>query len=212
MAQEQWMTNAAIGSQPPADESPLVRSAKETAWRLLGANEERLRHSAAVAARAHSLADTVPDDQRDLLVAAAWLHDVGYAEALRDTGFHPVDGARFLRSTRWEPSVCDLVAHHSGSRFVAVIRGLDSQLAEFAWAQNAVSDALTIADQTIGPNGRPLSLEDRMQDMLDRHGPDSPNARAHPQRRAYFRAALERVSSRLAGSEPDPVQVQALRV
>lgn len=190
----------------------MLRSAKQTACRLLGANQERLRHSAAVAARAHSLADAVPDDQRNLLVAAAWLHDVGYAEALGDTGFHPVDGARFLRSTRWEPSVYDLVAHHSGSRFVAVLGGLDSQLAEFAWTQNALSDALTIADQTIGPNGRPVSLEDRMQDMLDRHGPDSPNARAHPQRRAYFRAAFERVSSRLASSDAGREHVEAVRV
>jgi putative nucleotidyltransferase with HDIG domain len=212
MAQEQWMTNAAIGSEQPADESPLVRSARAAAFRLLMANPERLRHSAAVAARAHSLADAVPDDQRDLLVAAAWLHDVGYAEALRDTGFHPLDGARFLRSARWESRVCDLVAHHSGSRFLALLRGLESQLAEFDWAQDPVSDALTIADQTVGPNGRPLSLEDRMQDMLDRHGPDSPNARAHPQRRAYFRAAFERVSSRLADSGSGSVQGEAVRV
>ena len=108
--------------------------------------------------------------------------------------------------------MCDLVAHHSGSRFLALLRGLESQLAEFDWAQDPVSDALTIADQTIGPNGRPLSLEDRMQDMLDRHGPDSPNARAHPQRLAYFRAAFERVSSRLADSGSGSVQGEAVRV
>lgn len=33
----------------------------------------------------------------DLLVAAATLHDVGYAPRLAVTGFHPLDGARFLR-------------------------------------------------------------------------------------------------------------------
>ena len=31
-------------------------------------------------------------------MAAAWLHDIGYAEELLDTGFHPLDGARFLAS------------------------------------------------------------------------------------------------------------------
>ena len=55
---------------------------------------------------------------------------------LKETGFHPLDGARFLRSTRWEPAVCDLVAHHSGNRFVATVRGLSGELAEFARAQN----------------------------------------------------------------------------
>jgi hypothetical protein len=32
-------------------------------------------------------------------VAAAWLHDIGYAPAIAEsgTGFHPLDGARYLR-------------------------------------------------------------------------------------------------------------------
>ena len=33
----------------------------------------------------------------DDLVAAAWLHDIGYAPELVETGFHPLDGARYLR-------------------------------------------------------------------------------------------------------------------
>ena len=34
----------------------------------------------------------------ELLVAAAFLHDVGYAPSLNRLGFHPVDGARFFGS------------------------------------------------------------------------------------------------------------------
>jgi hypothetical protein len=36
-----------------------------------------------------------------------------------------------------------------------------------------------------------------MSDMLERHGPDSANARAHPQREPYLRAAADRVAKRL---------------
>lgn len=201
------MTIHAVGSRQVTDGSLLVLSARETARRLLAESPERLRHSAGVAARAESLTAAVPDDQRSLLVAAAWLHDVGYAASLHDTGFHPIDGARFLRSARWDGALCNLVAHHSGSRFVAAARGLDGALGEFAWAQDAVSDALTVADQTIGVNGTPLSLEARMRDMLDRHGPASANAQTHPQRRAYFQAAFERVSRRLAAASLDLLQV-----
>jgi hypothetical protein len=143
------MTTHAVGSRQVSDASLLVASARETARRLLGESPERLRHSAGVAARAESLASAVPDDRRSFLVAAAWLHDVGYAESLHDTGFHPVDGARFLRSAHWDGGICNLVAHHSGSRFVAAARGLGGDLAEFDWAQDPVSDALTVADQTI---------------------------------------------------------------
>ena len=40
----------------------------------------------------------LPAEDADLLVAAALLHDVGYAPSLNRLGFHAVDGARFLRA------------------------------------------------------------------------------------------------------------------
>jgi hypothetical protein len=178
-----------------------VRAAQALAHRMLAAVPERVLHSAAVAARAVSLAGAVADDEVNLLVASAWLHDIGYSPALQDTGFHPVDGARFLRSMDWGRRLCGLVAHHSGSRFVAPHRGLDAALDEFPHVQDAVSDALTVADQAVGPHGRRFSLEERMVDMLRRHGPESPQAKAHPERSAYIRAAARRVEARL-GAPP----------
>jgi hypothetical protein len=40
-------------------------------------------------------------------------------------------------------------------------------------------------------------VEERMSDMLRRHGPNSPNALAHPLRERYIRAAATRVAERL---------------
>jgi hypothetical protein len=34
----------------------------------------------------------------------------------------------------------------------------------------ALSDAVTVADQTAGPHGVPMSISARMDDMLARHG------------------------------------------
>jgi HD superfamily phosphodiesterase len=102
----------------------LVSAARDLAYRVLEDNPERTRHSAGVAARAATLSAAVPKQATSLLVAAAWLHDIGYSAGLRDTAFHPLDGARYLRSMGWDPLVCDLVAHHSGSRFVAELKGL----------------------------------------------------------------------------------------
>lgn len=179
----------------------MVSAAREVVYRVFDDNPERLAHSAGVAARAASLTDAVPEADAGLLIAAAWLHDIGYAPRLRDTGFHPIDGARYLRLTGWDASVCDLVAHHSGSRFVAPYRGVDAELREFTYRESPVADALTVADQTIGPNGKSLSVSDRLRDMLERHGPHSASARAHDEREAYIRAALERVSRRLHTAE-----------
>ncbi|HEX3648664.1 MAG TPA: HD domain-containing protein, partial [Pseudonocardiaceae bacterium] len=53
--------------------------------------------------------DLLPGDERELLVAAALLHDVGYAKPLARSGFHPLDGAWFLTDAGVPPRVCALV-------------------------------------------------------------------------------------------------------
>lgn len=42
--------------------------------------------------------------------AAALLHDIGYAPDLVDTGFHPIDGALYLKSIDAPRRIVDLVA------------------------------------------------------------------------------------------------------
>lgn len=51
--------------------------------------------------RAAELAVTVPADDRSILIAAAWLHDIGYAPGIQETGFHPLDGGLYLRRAGW---------------------------------------------------------------------------------------------------------------
>ncbi|MFE5706514.1 hypothetical protein [Rhodococcus koreensis] len=41
-----------------------------------------------------------------------------------------------------------------------------------------------------------MSLDQRLREKLDRHGPDSPTARACPQREPHLRAAADRVEQR----------------
>src|SRR6185436_16506541 len=130
--------------------------------------------------RAAQLATTVAVADRELLVAAAWLHDVGYGEAAVDTGFHPLDGARLLDRDGWPRRIACLVAHHSGADFLAAAHGMSGPLRDFVFELSPVSDALTYADQTTGPTGESMTMAARMADMLRRHGPDSANARVHP--------------------------------
>ena len=56
----------------------------------------RWAHTQGVAATARGLAPVLGPDA-DLVTAAAWLHDIGYAPDVAATGFHPLDGARHLR-------------------------------------------------------------------------------------------------------------------
>ncbi len=162
---------------------------------------ERLRHTAGVADRAAELAGTVVDELGDLLVAAAWLHDIGYSRLAVDTGFHPLDGARLLGRLGWPDRISALVAHHSGARFVAERLGLAAELSRYPDERSALSDALTYADQITGPDGRPLPIEQRMAEMLTRHGPSSVNAAAHPERGPYLLAVAGRVRRRYRRSD-----------
>jgi hypothetical protein len=178
---------------------PLVSKARRLAKQVLRAPQpERWRHSRGVAHRAQRLAATVQNRDRPTLVAAAWLHDIGYAKALRVTGFHPLDGAIYLRDKGWPARVCALVAHHSGARFVPDDRGFAPILAEFEFEDDAISDALTYADQTIGPGGKPMTITYRIAEAITRHGPDSPNARARVNRIPHLLEVADRVEQRLA--------------
>jgi hypothetical protein len=163
-----------------------VDAAERLAFDLLGQSGDRWSHTRAVAARAAEAALVLPAEQRPTLIAAAWLHDIGYVACVRDTGFHPLDGARHLERRGWPPVIAGLVAHHSGARFVAAVRRLDDELADFAdpmFSRGPIADALTWADQTTSSTGQTVDLGSRMADMLARHGPDSPNAVAHSVRR-----------------------------
>jgi len=173
----------------------LVRDARRLAQTLLAGLPERWRHTAGVAARAEEVALPGEADSQ-ALVAAAWLHDIGYAEQVRDTGFHPLDGGLHLRAHGWPDRVACLVAHHSEAMCIAEVWGLAERLAEFPREDSAVADALSYADQTVGPAGRVMEFDERLADMLRRHGPDSPNARAHGSRAPLLRAAVRRVESR----------------
>ena len=180
-------------------DAALVRNARDLARRLLRRPlPQRWLHTQGVANRAAELAGTVRKKDRPVLIAAAWLHDIGYAPDIQETGFHPLDGAMYLSRHGWDDRLVALVAHHSGSRFVAQERGFGAMMTEFNFEDSPVSDALTYADQTVGPHGRRMTVPYRIAEAITRHGPDSPNARARVDRVPYLLAAAERVEQRHA--------------
>ena len=174
-----------------------VDTARMLARSVLAALADRWQHTTGVAERAEELAVTVHPSERDLLVSAAWLHDIGYGAMARDTGFHALDGALFLERLGWPGRSCALVAHHSGAWFVACAQGLQHALDRFVREQSPVSDALAYADQTTGPVGQRLPIRQRMAEAVARHGADSPQARVVHLRQDHLIAVADRVQRRL---------------
>jgi putative nucleotidyltransferase with HDIG domain len=133
--------------------------------------ERRWQHVQAVAAKAVRLRSGL-NGYADLVCAAAWLHDIGYAPQLRDTGFHPIDGARELRRLGADETLCGLVAHHSGARHEARLRGLATELDEFRDEPGPGRDALWYCDMTTGPAGATVSFAERLVEIRHRYGID----------------------------------------
>ena len=175
----------------------------ELARRLLAGLSDRWDHTREVAARARSVAGAVRDEDRRLLVDAAWLHDIGYSPEIARTGFHPLDGARYLMSIGASGDLVGAVAHHSCARFEAEERGLASELEAFPAPSEAVMDALAYADMTTGPTGRGVSIEDRLTEILERYGPDDPVHRAISRARIDLVTAVRRTEIRLAAKAAD---------
>jgi predicted hydrolase (HD superfamily) len=158
----------------------------------------RWRHSLGVAERARSLSPILRDDA-ELLEAAAVLHDVGYSPAIAATGFHPLDGARFLQDQEQaDERVVRLVAYHSCALLEAEERGLRHELeSEFQLERPDLVDALIYCDMTTTPDGTQTTSVERLDEIVQRYGPDTIVGRFIQRAAPEIHAAVERVESRL---------------
>ena len=176
----------------------LVQRARQVAESRLAPLTTRLAHVRGVAAAAQGLVTRVDSTEAEALVAAAWLHDVGYAPSVRSSGFHPVDGAGFVQVEGFPAVVVSLVAYHTGAVFEARERGLSEALGEFAQPTQLLLDLLTCADMQTGPDGSPIRPQDRVSEILSRYGEGDPVHRAITYSAPSLLAAVARAEA-LAG-------------
>jgi hypothetical protein len=172
--------------------------AEELAERLLAeALPNRWAHSRGVGRKAHKLR-TLAGEHADVLEAAAFLHDIGYAPTVRDTGFHPLDGARYLRDHTDAPALlCTLVANHTCALIEAAERGLDDALArEFPIGEEpegTLVAAITHCDLSVGPTGLAMTAEARVEEILSRYRPGDPVHRAIERARPTLLEQYDRI-------------------
>ncbi|MER6101781.1 HD domain-containing protein [Streptomyces sp. NPDC001832] len=160
----------------------------------------RWAHSQGVARRAAELTEVLGNDS-DLLASAAVLHDVGYAPRIAVTGFHPLDGARFLRDIHAaDGRLVRLVANHSLALLEAEERGLRDVLeAEFPLPDDqGLVDALVYCDMTTTPHGDRTTAKERVAEISGRYGADSVVGRFIRRAAPEIFAAAARVEASLA--------------
>ncbi|WP_093838602.1 HD domain-containing protein [Streptomyces aidingensis] len=165
---------------------------------LAGPLPRRWAHSQGVAARARALAPLF-GDEAELLEAAAILHDIGYAPELASTGFHPLDGGRYLHARpEADDRITRLVAHHSFAALEAEERGLRPALeAEFPLLENPqLVEALVCCDMTTTPDGLPTSSRERIAEIRSRYGDDSIVGRFIRRAEPHIHEAVDRTHER----------------
>ncbi len=166
----------------------------------------RWAHSQGVAERAKTLAPVLGPDA-DLLTAAAVLHDIGYSPDLVKTGLHPLDGARYLRTTaNADERIVRLVAHHSCAWMEAEARGLHGELeTEFPLMDSPLNDALCYCDMNTTPDGTPTNPVDRINEISGRYGPDSLIGRFIRRAEPEILASTARVLNQVATAKRQPM-------
>ena len=159
----------------------------------------RWAHVQGVAARARSLAPVLGADA-DLLHAAAWLHDIGYAPGLAVTGLHALDGARYLRDAQHaDTMLCRLVAHHSYAIVEAEERGLADVLSlSSSLHRTLLSSVLTYCDMTTSPDGELVPVGRRLAEIHHRYGPGHLVSRSIQRATPMILRAVEQVQDRAA--------------
>jgi HD domain len=136
----------------------------------------------------------------DLLQAAGWLHDIGYAPGLAVTGLHALDGARHLRDVHQADAMLyQLVAHHSYVIVEAEERGLADILAlEFEPAPYVLSSVLTCCDMTPSPDGELVPADRRLAEIHHRYGPGHPVSRSIQRAAPMILRAVDQAHGRTA--------------
>lgn len=112
-------------------------------------------------------------DRAATLTLAALLHDVGRWLDPDDAEPHGIVGARLLEAAG-RPDAAALVAHHSGGRFEARLRGHDG-IDSWPRPDPELHAVLAYLDRTTSPSGDEVSFAERRQDLVNRYGPSSVN-------------------------------------
>jgi len=115
------------------------------------------------------------EDTKDICMAAALLHDVGYAPSLNVHDFHPVDGYMAIKSL----FPCEIslpVLYHSFADLECNFRRPDMEIHyddKMDAKASKVWELLTYCDLHTDGQGNLVTVDERYADIKLRHGADS---------------------------------------
>lgn len=163
---------------------------------------ERLRHILVVAERVRQSARDINElnpgfnIDETLAYCAGLVHDIGYLEDIADTGFHPLDGYRFLLRSGFPELARRIVGHGCAIEEAELLgitlpEGIDDLIARL----------ITYWDMQVRTGGEIAGYEIRLRDVLTQYGEDSLIGRANRCARPRIEQIIEQIN-RLLGNIP----------
>jgi hypothetical protein len=112
------------------------------------------------------------------LIQAAFLHDIGYNPELNKNNFHPLDGAIFAQQSGFSKPVIAAILFHSEA--YETVKKARTDLLDIYETNKPLLDEqdrlfidlITYCDVQTSPQGEKISLEERVQDVVNRYGED----------------------------------------
>jgi hypothetical protein len=170
--------------------------AQTVARQILGRETFRWAHTLGVVRLVQESLAVVAPEERSVVLAAAYVHDLGHVRCLRVTGCHALDGAMYVRAAG-HLQLASMVARHSGARCEARLRGLEREMSAFAFTKSNALDLLTYSDLKTDHRGRRCSVDERFEGIAIRYGKDHIVTRALRLAEPELRESVSRVESRL---------------
>lgn len=137
-----------------------------------------------------------PNLDPDLAYCAALLHDVGYLDEIRLTGFHPRDGAEFLRRSGFS-DLADLIEGHSCSPEEARLLNQPTPVL----SDHPIAQLISYWDMRVKQGGEVVTYAARLDDILARYGAESLVGRANLDARPRLERLFAQVEELLADGE-----------
>lgn len=134
------------------------------------------------------------------LILAAFLHDIGYSEKLKTTGFHPMDGAMFCYRNKLPKRIVSSVMFHSGAYYDA--KRMNHNVKSFYEAyENTLTkkeklyiDLITFCDLHRSPKGEKVTFNERMNEIKARYGEKHSVYTSMEDKRLYFEELIKKVN------------------